>query len=147
MPTGFRANANVNYWLLKSDPETYSFADLQRDGRTTWDGVRNAQALVYLRQMKKGDLALVYHSGTDKHIAGLAEIVRGPYADPKVNDEKLVVVDIGAKSRAAKPVTLAQIKADAAFAEFLLVRNSRLSVMPVPAAMWKKLVGMAELRV
>ncbi len=141
------ANETVNYWLLKSDPETYGYADLERDGRTTWDGVRNAQALIYLRQMHKGDLVLVYHSGADKHIAGLAIIVRGPYIDPKARDEKLVVVDIRAQSRAATPVTLAQIKADAAFADFLLVRNSRLSVMPVPTAMWNKLMKMAELSV
>jgi len=132
-------------WLLKSDPDTYSFADLERDKKTTWDGVRNNQALIYMRQMKKGDLVLVYHSGDEKSIVGLAEITSSGYADPKHDDPKLVVVDVKFKKRAAKPVTLAQIKADRDFAGMQLVRQSRLSVMPVPEAMWKKLLTMGGL--
>ena len=135
----------MSYWLVKSDPETYSFDDLLRDKRTEWDGVSNNQALLFLRQMHKGDQVLVYHSGGDKHIAGLAEVVRGPYADPKGKDEKLVVVDLKAIRRAVTPVTLAAIKADKTFAEFLLVRNSRLSVMPVLPELWSKLVKLAGL--
>jgi len=125
----------VNYWLLKSDPETYNFDDLERDGTTTWDGVRNNQALIYLRQRKKGDIALSYHSGGDKHVVGLAEIIRGPYPDPKLEDPKLVVADLKFKQRFPRPLTLAQIKADPDFLEFALVRISRLSVMPVPVPM------------
>jgi len=129
----------MNHWLLKSDPETYGFDDLERDKTTTWDGVRNNQALIYLRQINKGDFALIYHSGGDKHVVGLAEIIRGPYPDPKVENLKLVVVDLKFKQRLPRPVTLAQIKADPDFLEFQLVRMSRLSVMPVPAPLWKKL--------
>ena len=135
----------MNHWLLKSDPETYGFDDLERDKTTTWDGVRNNQTLIYLRQMKKDDLALIYHSGGDKHVVGLAEVIRGPYPDPKLEDRKLVVVDLKFKQRLPRPVTLAQIKADPDFLEFALVRISRLSVMPVPAPLWKKLRTMGGL--
>ena len=135
----------MNHWLLKSDPETYGFGDLERDKTTTWDGVRNNQALIYLRQMKMGDLVLIYHSGGDKYVVGLAEIIRGPFPDPKLNDPKLVVVDLKFKQRLPRPVTLAQIKADPDFSEFQLVRMSRLSVMPVPAPLWKKLRTMGGL--
>jgi len=132
-------------WLLKSDPDTYSLDDLERDKKTTWDGVRNNQALIYLRQMKKGDLALIYHSGDDKNVVGLAEVTSAAYADPKLDDPKLVVVDLRFKKRSAKPVTLAQIKADRDFAGLQLIRQSRLSVMPVPEAMCKKLLTMGGL--
>lgn len=133
----------MNYWLLKSDPETYGFDDLERDKKTVWDGVRNNQALIHLRAMKRGDLAFIYHSGEDKAIVGLAEITNASYADPKENDPKLVVVDLAFKKRLPKPVTLAQIKADADFKDFALVKISRLSVMPVPPNLWKKLMKMA----
>ena len=135
----------MNHWLLKSDPETYGFDDLERDKTTTWDGVRNNQALIYLRKMKKGDFALIYHSGGDKHIVGLVEIIRGPYPDPKLDDSKLVVVDLKFKQRLPRPVTLTQIKADPDFVDFALLRISRLSVMPVPAPLWKKLRTMSGL--
>lgn len=135
----------MNYWLLKSDPQTYSYDDLERDKRTVWDGVRNNQALGFIRKMNKGDLALIYHSGKDKHIAGLAEITSGPYADPEESDEKLVVVDIRAKRRPLQVVTLAQVKAEPSFADFHLVRMSRLSVMPVSASLWKRLTKLCGL--
>jgi len=135
----------MNHWLLKSDPESYSYHQLERDRRTVWEGVRNNQALIFLRAMKKGDLALVYHSGRDKHIVGMAEIVRGPYPDPKQKDEKLVVVDVQAQRRLPNPVTLVQIKADPSFADFHLVRMSRLSVMPVPPPLWKALLKLGGL--
>ncbi len=135
----------MNYWLLKSDPQTYSYDDLEREKRTVWDGVRNNQALGFLRRMSKGDLALIYHSGKDKHIAGLAELASGPYSDPEENDEKLTVVDVRAKRRVQQAVTLAQIKADPSFADFHLVRMSRLSVMPVSAGLWKKLTKLCGL--
>jgi len=135
----------MNHWLLKSDPETYGLDDLERDKKTVWDGVRNNQALQYMRQMKKGDAVLIYHSGDDKCILCLAEVARGPYSDPKETDEKLVVIDLVFKRRLPTPVTLAQIKADARFSEFALVRLSRLSVMPVPEATWDALCTMAGL--
>jgi len=135
----------MNHWLLKSDPDTYSFDDLERDRRTVWDGVRNNQALIYLRRMKRGDSAFVYHSGRDKAVVGLAAIVRGAYPDPKLDDEKLVVVEVSFGRRLPDPVTLTQIKRDPLFRDFFLVRNSRLSVMPVPPALWKMLESMGGL--
>jgi len=134
----------VSYWLVKTEPTTYSFDDLLRDKQTVWDGVRNNLALRHLREMQKGDAVMIYHSGEDKSIVGLAEVIRGPYADPKQNDEKLVVVDLKAKRRLAQAVTLGRIKSDERFAQFALVRMPRLSVMPVPEDVWGELLAMAE---
>lgn len=130
------------HWLLKSDPDEYGFADLVRDKSTSWTGVSNAQALIYLRQMKPGDDAIIYHTGDEKRVVGLAEVTRAPYPDPNASDPKLVAVDIKARRPAKSPITLAEIKADPDFADFLLVRNSRLSVMPVPAPLFKKLCAL-----
>lgn len=134
----------MSYWLLKSDPDTYSFDDLERDKRTVWDGVSNPLALKHIRAMNKGDLALIYHSGEEKAIIGIAEVVSAPYADPKRNDARMAVVDLRCKERVRMPVTLAQIKARKDFADFALVRMSRLSVMPVTAGQWKALLAMAK---
>jgi len=131
-------------WLIKSDPGEYGFDELLRDKRTTWDGVRNPQALLYLREMKKGDDILFYHTGVEKQIVGVAEVSRGPYPDPTHDAEKLVVVDITAKNRLQKPVTLAFVKADWRFAEFALIKQSRLSVMPVPDSTWRALMALAS---
>jgi predicted RNA-binding protein with PUA-like domain len=133
----------VAYWLLKADPDDYGYEHLQKDKKTVWDGVGNNLALKHIRQMKKGDLALIYHSGKEKAVVGLATITSNPYPDPDKADERLVVFDIKPKKRFAKTVTLAAIKAEARFADFALVRMSRLSVMPVPAALWKRLLSMA----
>ena len=135
----------MNHWLLKTDPETYAFADLQRAGRDVWSGVANNQALIYLRQMKRGDRAFIYHSGKDKRIEGLARIQRGAYPAPELDDAKRVVVDLRAETALPRPVPLADIKADKAFAKFELVTISRLSVMPVPAELWAKLCTMGGL--
>jgi len=135
----------VKHWLLKTEPGDYSFADLARDKRTVWDGVGNNQALGFMRDMSRGDRVFIYHTGREKCIAGVARVVRGPYPDPERNDEKRVVVDLEAVRAVPEPVTLAAIKADAAFADFHLVRVSRLSVMPVTADQWKKLCGMGGL--
>ena len=134
----------MSFWLLKSDPETYSYIDLERDKKTVWDGVSNPLALKHIRGMKKGDEAFVYHSGAEKSIIGIAGIVSDPYPDPKQKDEKLVVVEIKAKERLARPVSLAEIKGRKDFADFLLVRMSRLSVMPVTAVQWKTLLSMSR---
>ena len=120
-----------NYWLLKTEPNTYSYDDLVRDGKTTWDGVTNALALKHLRSMSRGDLVFIYHTGDEKQIVGLAEVTSNPYRDPKYKDEKLAVIDINPRERLNRPVTLSEIKADRGFAQFELVRMSRLSVMPV----------------
>jgi len=133
----------VATWLLKADPDSYGYDDLVRDKTTHWDGGTNNLALKHMRQMRKGDLALLYHSGKEKAVVGLASIVSDPYPDPARDDERLVVFDIKAKKRLRKPVPLAEIKADARFADFALVRMARLSVMPVPAPLWKRLLSMA----
>jgi predicted RNA-binding protein with PUA-like domain len=130
-------------WLLKTEPSTYSFADLQRDKRTSWTGVTNAAALIHLRNARKGDLAFIYHTGDEKQIVGLAEVSRNPYPDPDANNPKLVAVDLKPTRALKQPVTLAQIKADARFKDFDLVRNSRLSVMPVPPELSTALSKMA----
>lgn len=130
------------YWLVKSDPDTYGFADLERDRKTVWDGVSNALALKHLRQVRKGDSVLVYHSGGEKAIVGIATAGSDAYPDPKAGDEKLAVFEIQAVKRLKKPVTLADIKADKKFAQFELVRMSRLSVMPVPPALYALLTKM-----
>ena len=131
------------HWLLKTEPGDYSFADLMRDKRTVWTGVRNPVALKNISQMRDGDLAFVYHTGDEKQIVGIAEVASDPYPDPKAKDERLVVVDLKARRSVKTPVTLAQVKADARFKEFALVRISRLSVMPVTDALWKALLAMA----
>lgn len=131
-----------NHWLLKTEPSTYSFADLVREGRARWDGVSNPVALRNLRSMRKGDQALVYHTGKEKSIVGIAKIVSDPYPDPKLNDAKLVVVDLEPVAPVPKPVSLAAIKADKQFAGFDLVRIPRLSVVPVTGSQWKTLLTM-----
>ena len=132
-----------NYWILKTDADTYPFDQLVRERRAVWDGVSNALALKHIRSMAKGDHAFIYHSGDAKALVGLARIVSDPYPDPKSDDPKLAVVDIEAGDRLARPVTLATIKADPTFAELGLVRMSRLSVVPVPADQWKRLLSLA----
>jgi predicted RNA-binding protein with PUA-like domain len=135
-----------NYWILKTDTDTYSFDDLAREHRAVWDGVSNALALKHIRSMAKGDPVLIYHSGDQKALVGLAQVASAPYPDPKANDPQLVVVDIEAGKRLPRPVTLAEVKADPAFADLALVRMSRLSVIPVPAAHWKRLLALADTR-
>jgi len=132
----------MNYWLLKTEPGDYSYTDLEKDKRTVWDGVGNNQALLFMRSMKKGDQAFVYHTGKEKAIVGIAEVVRGAYPDPNEDDPKLVVVDIKAKNRLQSNVSLASIKADPDFVDFHLVRISRLSAMPVTSKLWKKILAM-----
>ncbi|MEO6436519.1 MAG: EVE domain-containing protein [Tepidisphaeraceae bacterium] len=131
------------YWLLKTEPDCYAWPDLERDKKTTWDGVSNELALKHIRTMKKGDLALIYHTGGERQAVGIAEIVSAPYADPKEGDERLAVVDLKARKKLASPVGLDVIKADKAFAGWDLLRISRLSVVPVPAAMWKRIGELA----
>jgi predicted RNA-binding protein with PUA-like domain len=129
------------YWLFKQEPSSYSYADLDREGNTTWDGVKNNLALKHLRSVKKGDKALFYHTGEEKQVVGIMEISSEPYPDHK--NKSLVVVDVRPSSRLAKPVTLEQIKSDPAFADWELVRISRLSVMPVPPVLWQKISKLA----
>jgi predicted RNA-binding protein with PUA-like domain len=132
------------FWLIKSDPEVYSFTDLERDEKTVWDGVLNNTALMHVRGMKKGDSVFVYHSGREKSIVGIAEVASTPYPDPKKSDPKMVVIDLKVVRRLGNPVTLAAIKAKSLFVDFPLVRISRLSVMPVTTAQWKALLTMSR---
>ena len=131
------------YWILKTEPATYALADLLRDGRTVWDGVANAQALIHIRAMQPGDEALIYHSGDERAAVGLARIVSAAYPDPQLDDPKRAVVDVELVRRLAQPVTLATIKADGRFAQLTLVRHSRLSVVPVSAEHWLALLQLA----
>jgi predicted RNA-binding protein with PUA-like domain len=133
-----------NHWILKSEPSVYSFEQLVRDGRTVWDGVRNAQALIHLRAMKRGDEALFYHTGNVKALVGLAKIASAPYADPDAGDPKLVVVDLVPVRVLPKAVPLSAIKAESSMATLGLVRQSRLSVVPVAPEQWKRLLAMAD---
>ena len=133
----------ANHWLLKTEPSTYSYTDLERDKKAVWDGVSNALALKHLRTMKRGDLAFIYHTGDEKQIVGIADVTSNPYPDPKEKDARLVVVDLKSRERLARPVTLAEVKADAGFGDFELVRIGRLSVMPVSESRWKKLLKMS----
>lgn len=130
-------------WILKSEPSVYSFQDLERDRRTVWDGITNAQALINLRAMQPGDQAMIYHSGDGKELVGLARITSAAYPDPKGDNPKHVVVDIEPVRPLARLVSLAAIKAEPAFADLGLVRQGRLSVVPVNAEQWRRLLKMA----
>jgi len=121
----------MNYWLVKSEPGEYSWDDLVRDGTTYWDGVRNYQARNNLKAMKVGDLVLYYHSVTDKEIIGITKVVKEFYPDPTTDDDRWVVVDLAPEKKLDKPVTLEMVKADTHLTDIALVRQSRLSVMPI----------------
>jgi predicted RNA-binding protein with PUA-like domain len=131
-------------WLLKTEPGDYSYDRLEKAGRATWDGVRNPAALRNLAAMRAGDRVLVYHTGDEKAVVGTAEVVRAAYPDPKYPDGKLLVVDVEARGRLTRPVTLAEIKALSEFRDSPLVRQGRLSVVPLTAAQWKAIEASAR---
>ena len=128
------------YWIVKTEPSTYSYDDLASQKTAVWDGVKNNLALKHLREMKPGDRVLVYHTGDEKAVVGIAEVVSLPYADPKQKDPRLTVVDLRADGRLPRAVSLAEIKKDRAFADLALVRIGRLSVMPASADQFKRLL-------
>jgi len=130
------------YWLFKQEPSSYSYSQLESDGRTVWDGVANNLALKHLRSVKKGDRAFFYHTGDEKQVVGIMEIIADARPDPK--DKSLVVVDVKPASRLVRPVTLDAIKNDPEFAAWELVRISRLSVMPVPSRLWDSILKMSK---
>ncbi|MFO0804787.1 MAG: EVE domain-containing protein [Gemmataceae bacterium] len=130
------------HWLFKQEPSCYSFENLVADGTTVWDGVANAVAQKHLKNTKKGDRVFFYHTGNEKAVVGIMELASDPAPDP--NDEKMVVVNVKPVKKLKNPVTLASIKADEDFASWELVRISRLSVMPVSDAIWKKILAMSE---
>jgi predicted RNA-binding protein with PUA-like domain len=128
-------------WLLKTEPSTYSLDDLERQKKTRWDGVSNPAALNNIKRMQPGERCFIYHTGDEKQIVGIAKVESEPYADPK--SARLMVIDLSFHKRLKKPVTLAQIKADPAFAAWLLVRQGRLSVVPTPAEIWDRVIDLA----
>ena len=132
----------MNYWLMKSEPSTYSWADLEKDKKATWDGVRNFQARNNLKAMKKDDLAFIYHSNEDKAIIGIAKISKENYPDPAEKD--WVVVDIAPIKKLKASVSLAQIKGDKRLADMVLVRASRLSVQPVKKEEFELVIKLSE---
>ena len=134
------------YWLLKSEPFKYAWEKLVRDRRTHWDGVRNFQAAANLRAMKKGDRAFFYHSNEGLEIVGICEIAGPAYPDPSDETGKFVMVDVTPVAPVPRPVTLQAIKADPRLKDFALVRQSRLSVVPVSDVEWKLLCEMGGVR-
>ncbi|MBI3409689.1 MAG: EVE domain-containing protein [Planctomycetes bacterium] len=132
------------YWLFKEEPEHYSLEHLFRDKRTVWDGVENNLALKHLRSVNKGDRVLYYHTGKEKAVVGVMEVVKGPYPDPTRDDARLVVVDVKPVGRLDRPVSLAEIKANPKLTDFALVRNSRLSVMPVTVEQWAEIERLSK---
>ena len=128
-------------WLVKTEPGTYSYDDLEKAGKAVWDGVKNPVALKHLRAMQKGDEVLVYHTGDEKAVVGSARAVSAPYPDPKADG--LTVIDLEPGKRLRRAVTLREIKADPAFAGWELARLPRLSVMPVPEAAYRRLMALA----
>jgi predicted RNA-binding protein with PUA-like domain len=128
----------MSRWLFKSEPDCYSYADLERDGATLWDGVTNALARKHLREVQPGDKIWFYHTGDEKVIVGLMEAVGGPQTDPNDDDPKSVVVEVKPIRKLKHPVSLARIKAEPSLADWALVRNSRLSVVPVSLEQWRR---------
>jgi predicted RNA-binding protein with PUA-like domain len=134
----------AKHWLVKSEPGTYAWQDLLRDRKTVWDGVRNFEARNSLRAMKKGDLALFYHSGEHKAVVGVAKVVGAPYPDPTAEDEGWIAVDVAPVKALAEPVTLDAMKADARLADFALLKRSRLSVVPVSEAEFQTILALGK---
>ena len=131
-------------WLFKEEPSHYSFDDLERDGKTDWNGITNALALQNLRKVTAGDRVLFYHTGKEKAIVGEMVVVTGPRPDPNAEDEKQVVVTVKAVRRLQHPVSLGRIKGDPALADWELVRLPRLSVMPVTDSQWRRIEALSR---
>ena len=132
----------MEYWLVKSDPDTYGWSELLRDGKTSWDGVRNFKARNFIRAMKPGDLALFYHSGDEKSVVGAAKIMSEAYPDKTAEEDGWSAVDVGPAWTLKSPVTLSAIKANPALVKTLLVREGRLSVMPLEKAEFDLIVSL-----
>jgi predicted RNA-binding protein with PUA-like domain len=134
----------TQYWLAKSEPETYSWSDLVRDGKTEWTGVRNFAARQHLNAMRAGDRVLFYHSGAEKSVVGIAEVTRTAFPDPTADEPGWVAVELKAVAALDRPVSLSEIKAEPALAKMVLIRISRLSVQPVARAEFDKIVKLAK---
>ena len=134
----------MKYWLIKSEPFKYSWKQMCEDGTTYWDGVRSYAARIFMYEMKKGDLCLFYHSNEGKEIVGICELVKESYQDPTTDDDRWVAVDVKAKQTLNKPISLAELKEDKLLKEMRFVKQSRLSVAPVTAAEFKKILKLTE---
>jgi predicted RNA-binding protein with PUA-like domain len=132
----------MNYWLLKTEPGTYSWADLVKDKKTTWDGVRNFQARNHIKAMKKGDTVFFYHTGDEKAVVGVATITKEHFPDPK--DNAWAAVEVTPEEKLKNPVSLAQIKADKRLANMVLVRVARLSIQPVTKTEFEMVMKLSE---
>lgn len=134
----------MNYWLLKTEPTHYSYSDLEKDKKTVWDGVTSPGGLFQIKQAKKGDLAFIYHTGDEKQVVGIAEIISNPYPNKNAGNPKYFVFEIKPKQRLKNPVTLTGIKADKRFNDSRLVREQRLSVQPMPKGLWDIIIEMSK---
>jgi len=134
----------MNYWLVKQDPANYPFEQFQKEKKTDWTGVRNYQARNFLRDMKKGDEVLFYHSGDEKAVVGFASVSRPAFPDPTADEDGWIAVELKAGKKLAKPVSLAQVKADPKLANILLVRNGRISVMSLTKAEFDQIVKLGS---
>lgn len=142
--TLFLERAMAQYWLMKSEPESYSFAQLRRERKAIWDGVRNYQARNNMRLMEQEDRALFYHSGKEREVVGEMRVLRKAYPDPTTDDERWSAVDVEYVRDLPRAVSLAEIKGDRALADILLVRNSRLSVMPISERHYLRILELAQ---
>ena len=134
----------MNYWLVKSEPDAYSWERFLKEGKTMWEGVRNYQARNNLKEMKKGDLVLFYHSVSEKRVMGLAKVIKEHYPDPTADDDRWVVVDLVPGKALKNPVTLARIKQDERLENVALIKQSRLSVMPLKPQEFDAIVELGE---
>ncbi len=138
---------NVNYWLAKqepSGPRGYNFETLKKDKKTIWDGVHNNLALKHMREIKKGDLVLFYHTGDERQIVGIMEVISDPYPNPKEDNKRFIVFDVKYKKSLKRPITLDEMKKQKKFQNWELIRISRLSVMPVPPQIWDTIVDISQ---
>ena len=134
---------NINYWLLKSEPDAWSWEDQVKEGASMWDGVRNYQARNNLKKMKKNDLCFFYHSVTERSIVGIVKVVKEYYSDPTDKTGRFVVVDVKAIKKLKNPVSLDQIKENSRLQDIALVKQSRLSVMPLKKTEWNEIIKMS----
>lgn len=137
----------MNYWLAKqepSGPRGYNFETLKKDKNTIWDGVHNNLALKHMRAIKKGDLVLFYHTGDERQIVGIMEVISDPYPNPKEDNKRFTVFDVKYKKSLKRPITLDEIKKQKKFQNWELIRISRLSVMPVPRQIWDAIVDISQ---
>lgn len=134
----------MHYWIVKTEPETYSFQDLVKEKKTAWTGIRNYAARIHLRAMEKGDVVLVYHSMTDKALVGTATVTKTAFPDPTSDDEAWVAVELKAGTALLKPITLQTLKKNTVLKELPLVRIGRLSVSPVTAKQYQEIIKLTK---